>query len=462
MGRGVYKGMSDHPPEPAPGAPRPAEPPRAAPVGAAPADWDALARLLTDEPRADAPRADDAPADAARAAAAQQWMAAHPDEAARLARLDALVVAQLSPPPAAPVDVEAALARVKAALDPASAAPASAAPAFPSAPRLAPLPRPRPDRPRATTSPLHRDRPAWSTRRLTAAAAGAAAVVLLAAVGLLRRPHDRPADRATAVAAAPAAEHRYATRVGTRDSLRLPDGTRVVLGPATRLTVPAGYGRAERTVTLDGEAYFAVARDAARPFTVRAGPAVVRDLGTAFVVRGSTAGRVVVAVTEGLVRLEAPGEGQPGDAGPPAGALQPPLRPTPDVRGTPGNRPRADTAAVLLRAGDRGLVAQSTAGPGRRAAPRVSKLAPATGPADELAWTTGRLVFRDAALPEVADALRRWYGVDVRVTDPALAGRHLTASFQGEPVGEVLRVIGLALGARLDRRGDTVFVRGTP
>jgi transmembrane sensor len=390
--------MSDHPPGPAP---------RARPPADAPVDWDAVARQLAGEP----PAADDA-ADGARARDARRWMAAHPDEAARLAEVDALARTHLAAPSTPPVDVEAALARVKQAF-PAAAVPARPAPS----------------------------RPAWATRPRRLVQTGAA----LAAAGLaivVVRQRLAPVDPAPAVLAA-----RHATAVGQRDSLRLPDGTRVVLGPATRLDVPAGYGRGARTVTLDGEAYFAVVHDAARPFTVRAGPAVVRDLGTAFVVRGSHADRVTVAVTEGSVRLEA---AAPAESGQPE-TVQPPVR-----------RPRADTAGVLLRAGDRGLVDRPRGAPGAGPlAARVSRLAPAAAPDDETAWTTGRLVFRDAPLAEVSDALRRWYGVELRVTDPTLAGRHLTANFRGEPLGEVLRVVGLALGARLDRRGDTVFVRAT-
>jgi transmembrane sensor len=68
-------------------------------------------------------------------------------------------------------------------------------------------------------------------------------------------------------------------------------------------------------------------------------------------------------------------------------------------------------------------------------------------------------VFRDAAVAEVAADLRRWYGVELTVTDSALARRHFTGSFAGEPVGRVVEAIALALGARADRRGDTVFVR---
>jgi transmembrane sensor len=78
---------------------------------------------------------------------------------------------------------------------------------------------------------------------------------------------------------------------------------------------------------------------------------------------------------------------------------------------------------------------------------------------DDLAWTLGRLVFRDAPIPELAADLERWYGVQLRVTDSALARRHFTGTFSTEPPDSVLKVIGLALGARVEQRGDTAYLR---
>jgi transmembrane sensor len=231
----------------------------------------------------------------------------------------------------------------------------------------------------------------------------------------------------------------------------------VVLGPSSTLAAVGAYGRDTRTLTLQGEAFFEVTHDERCPFIVRAGPAVVRDLGTAFVVRaGEATGRTLVAVTQGSVALTAADPAQP-----------PVTRPG----GRPPRPPAADTAgAVLLRAGDRGLVDRPVGAPAssalraRRLAPAAADPAapPAARTADDLAWTTGRLVFRDAPLAEVADGLRRWYGLTLRVADPALAGRTLTASFQNESADEVLRAVTLALGARAERRGDTVVVRAGP
>ena len=57
---------------------------------------------------------------------------------------------------------------------------------------------------------------------------------------------------------------------------------------------------------------------------------------------------------------------------------------------------------------------------------------------DDAAWTSGRLVFRDASLARVAGEIRRWYGVSLHITDSSLVNRHIFATFNGEPVDQVL------------------------
>lgn len=347
--------MRDDPSKP---GPDPAEPD---PVPAH--QWEAVGRVLAGESVDDERRQ------------VRRWLDAHPAEAAFV---DAVVRA--TPPEPAPVglDVEAALRRVHARIE---------------APDVA-----------ADVRPLRRGSDAPARRRWPAAlAALAAAAVLLLAV--LARPDGAAGSAARALA----------TTVGQRDSLRLPDGSRVVLGPESRLLVAAGYGDEERTVELSGEAFFDVVHDDARPFVVRAGRASVRDLGTAFVVRSAEDG-VRVAVTEGAVLLDADG---------------------------------ARSDPVRLDAGDRAALRPF-------GAPEVSR---GVVTKDDVAWTEGRLVFRDAPLAEVAGALRRWYGLELTVADASLRDRTLTAEFTDEPVERVLEVVGLALGARVERRGDSATVR---
>jgi len=388
--------MANNPHDAGPPNEPPVAPPDRADAGAPgpadPIDWEAVARHLASE------------GTPAEQVAMRRWLAEHPAEAATVASLDrALDDLVLDRAPAADVDVEAALRRVQARRD--ADQPAEAADA--STDRVLPM---RPSRRLAPVRPATR----WRASALRAAAVIA---VLAGGTALWQQARD------TGDAASGARS--YATSVGERDSLRLPDGSRVVLGPGSSLEVAAGYGGTSRVVRLRGEAYFVVQHDAARPFVVHAGDASVEDLGTAFVVRSGAAGRVVVAVTEGSVRLQ---------------------------RARAGDAPANAGAGIVLRAGDRGALAAAGPATAERGA---------AGAAD-LAWTEGRLVFDDATAGDVAAALRRWYGIELRFADAALADRHLTASFRDEPVDDVLRVIALALGARLERQGDTVVVRPAP
>ena len=213
-----------------------------------------------------------------------------------------------------------------------------------------------------------------------------------------------------------------ATGVGALDSLRLPDGTRIVLGPLSSIRVAQGYGTTSREVDVKGDAFFEVVHDSSKPFTVHALHATVQDIGTKFVVRTDAARGIAVSVSEGSVSLQG----------------------TNPSRGTVGG---ATSGGIVLKPGERGVVLPDGQMVKERAGP------------DDMAWLRRQLVFREAPLPEVALSLHRWYGIELRVPDTSLATRHLTASFSGEPPERVLEVLRLVLGAEIERRGDTAIVR---
>src|SRR5581483_3924436 len=115
----------------------------------------------------------------------------------------------------------------------------------------------------------------------------AASVVFAMAGGLWMARHTGAwvGWRGASTPVAPPRE--YTTKRAQLAQVRLSDGTTVTLAAESRLIVPADYGRAHRTVTLDGEAYFEVVHNDSTPFVVHAGSGVVRDLGTTFAVRHS-------------------------------------------------------------------------------------------------------------------------------------------------------------------------------
>lgn len=208
----------------------------------------------------------------------------------------------------------------------------------------------------------------------------------------------------------------FATSVGERRQVLLKDGTKVLLGPTSRLVVFFGDQDGDRLVTLDGVAYFSVVHDPAHPFTVKAGEIRIQDVGTAFSVESDDSAGTRLAVDSGSVSI--------------------------------GAADQDPNAAAVLNARDRATVDTKGIVVVERSA--VSD--------DDLAWTQGRLVFRDAPLILVGAELYRWYGVRLRVADSSLANLHLTASFSGEPVDRVLNVIALSLGARIERQGNVAIL----
>ena len=208
----------------------------------------------------------------------------------------------------------------------------------------------------------------------------------------------------------------FTTQRGQRAAIELTDGTQVHLNVDSRLELPTeGFSEARRTVRLEGEAYFDVARDTARPFRVRARGASVRVLGTAFNVRAyATEAPMQVAVAEGEVSLRAE-EGGGTDSS---------LRLRSEQLGI------ADKD-LLERHRDVDLSAR-------------------------LAWTDGKLIFENASFREVSRKLERWYDLRIEGRVPAEAIDKLNATFDDQSLSDVLGDIALALNLQYRKRGEVV------
>jgi transmembrane sensor len=220
---------------------------------------------------------------------------------------------------------------------------------------------------------------------------------------------------------APPAE--VATRRGQRATVRFPDGTTVLLAPASTLRYAPGFSRRPRAVDLDGQAYFTVTHDERHPFAVRTAHGVARDLGTRFVVRAYPSDSLVdVVVAEGRVSLTSVRE---------------------------PNAPHQTAHSLLLAQGDLGWVTAA------------GRLAAEHGVALEryLGWTEGRLEFQDTPLRDAALQLGRWYDLDVQLADSGLGAKRLTATFRDEPASEVLHLVAASLDVRVAQQGRVVIIR---
>jgi len=208
----------------------------------------------------------------------------------------------------------------------------------------------------------------------------------------------------------------------------LEDGSVVELNRGAAITVDFTVG--ERRVQLvRGEAHFKVAKDAARPFLVRAGRVETRAVGTAFDVRFDSSA-VEVVVTEGTVAVAT-------DQG--ARAL------------SPGPGPAA--SVTLLNAGERTLVSLAPFAP----APVVATLT-----SDELetrlAWKPKLLDFDDVPLAVVVAEFNQRNPVHLTVADPSLGALRLTASFRSDNMDGFVRLMEANYGVAVAVRGRTEIV----
>lgn len=205
------------------------------------------------------------------------------------------------------------------------------------------------------------------------------------------------------------AERTWETRIGQQRTVELEDGSRIILAPASTLTVHAGFGRDRRNVSLSGQAWFEVDHDAARPFRITVGDVTIEDLGTEFEVEAHSSD-IRVAVARGAVSIKA-----------------------------------ANQAAVELRAGDLATVSAGSTGQVAHEVP-IERLT---------SWRQGTLAFEDRPLSEVAAELEHWYDVSI-VLSGNTGGRRLNATIPTGRLDDALETIATALDLRHSRTGRTV------
>lgn len=191
---------------------------------------------------------------------------------------------------------------------------------------------------------------------------------------------------------------RAQTGIGEHRELHLADGSTVWIGADSRLRIVMKEDA--RDIELErGEAYFSVAKDPVRPFSVRAGSASVTALGTAFNVRRSGRKLVIVGVSEGTVSVS-------------------PQKNSVIARFVM-NRQENTTQSTRVIAGER-LVLE----PDSIEMPKIAAVAPRT----IASWREGRLEYSGESLEAVIADINRYLDKRIVITDPSIASLRVTGS----------------------------------
>lgn len=263
------------------------------------------------------------------------------------------------------------------------------------------------EQPPASAEPLAHARPRRFPKSAPALAA-AAALALCAIAGFgAYRFWDSLGDR-------------YTTAVGGFASVPLVDGSKITLNTDSEIRVL--LSEKERLVELQqGEAFFEVAKDSARPFVVRAGQERIIAVGTKFAVQ-HIGDAVRVLVTQGKVRV------------------------------TGSDRDEAldhSAAAVLLTAGDMARADRSAL---------IVQKAPLPRMAEILSWREGYLRFHETALADAVAEMNRYNTRKIVIEDPALASLKISGTFRPTQYEAFVRVLqeGFAVRAHSDRQTITL------
>lgn len=179
--------------------------------------------------------------------------------------------------------------------------------------------------------------------------------------------------------------------------VQLPDGSSITLFPGASIRYNNEYNLHERTILLQGRAFFDIAAAAGKPFFVKTGAYTTQVLGTRFEIQEESARQQMsLMLQSGKVQLLT--------AGKPLGDLH------------PGEQ-------LLLHTGNGQF--------------NIHHVAAET----VTAWVNGELSYEQTDFGVACRELEAWYGVQITIHRPELLHKHITASFHRMSLKNVLDIL---------------------
>ncbi len=204
--------------------------------------------------------------------------------------------------------------------------------------------------------------------------------------------------------------------IAATDAVRreiLADGSKIALNQHSK--IKAEFSQKSRRVELQGEAFFEVAHDAAKPFTVVVKNLEITAVGTAFNVDETDAARVFVRMSEGKVRL---------------------------ISGS---------QTIFLTAGEEAVFDEKT---GAISTQKMFPISPANG------WLERRFDFDETPLSEVIPVLEKAYNVRISLKNNELGNCKLRTRFSNEPIERVIEVLAETFSLKIERVGGGYILDG--
>lgn len=204
------------------------------------------------------------------------------------------------------------------------------------------------------------------------------------------------------------------TRSGEKQSIYLPDGSKVFLNADTKISYPKVFNKNQRKIVLEGEAFFDVIRREDQPFIVQSANIETSVLGTSFNITAFPKELVSVKVESGKVKVSSLGNNQ----------------------------------SVLLSKGE-GVLFH----------PRLKKFTSLDSTKVYTTWRFNQLQFKEEQLDMAIRKLERWYNVKIECNNPKLLDRIIRGNYQDEKLENILQDWQFIFNLNYSIRNDTIILQ---
>lgn len=204
------------------------------------------------------------------------------------------------------------------------------------------------------------------------------------------------------------------TQKGEKRQLALADGSTVWLNAESSIKYPENFSGNTRDVYLEGEAYFDVEKNPAKPFKVHTEELTTKVLGTQFNVQAYNEQKnIIVALDEGKVAVNYDNEG------------------------------------VTLSPGNQVLYSKQT---------HTFSKTDITNKHSQ--WRNNILEFDNVTLAQATKTIERWFGKEIIIDNKKLEGCLITANFNNPNIDDVVEIITSILSLESEEINGVYHIKG--
>lgn len=200
--------------------------------------------------------------------------------------------------------------------------------------------------------------------------------------------------------------------------IKLSDGTKVWINSESKLRYPIVFGKKERKVVLDGEAYFEVTKNKQCPFIVDMNGSSIEVLGTSFNARSyNDENRIFTTLVEGKVKFSST-----------------------KIKGE----------SLVLKPGEQGVINLKKETINKKVVEVESFIS----------WKDGRFVFKEQRLDDIMLTMSRWYDINVFFVNESARKVTFSGNLKRyDNFNKIISMLDMTGMVEFEVKGKTIYVR---